>query len=293
MKRMRRKTPKSPKSKQALRRRPINVLASGMTVMGLYMGTASIFSSIEHEYKTAAFLILGAIFFDMFDGTVAKLTKTTSEFGKQLDSLCDLVDFGVAPAVLVYNAYQMYTPQAGSFAAKTGSLVAIVAIVYVICAALRLARFNVYQADQRDWFEGLPSPAAGGTVATFVLFLQYFESSAEYYILGMMTLLLAGVMVSTVRYPKDRMKSFAFAPKHAVFILGAVALAIALVHYAITISPAIVLFPVAFAYVLFGIADTVHFYWQHWHSERAALAEEADSEGQGAPGGRRSADASR
>jgi CDP-diacylglycerol--serine O-phosphatidyltransferase len=289
MKRIRRK---SPKRKDTIRRRPINVLASGMTVMGLYMGTASIFSSIEHEYKTAAFLILGAIIFDMFDGTVAKLTKTTSEFGKQLDSLCDLVDFGVAPAVLVYNAYQMYTPEPGSFAAKTGSLVAIVAIVYVICAALRLARFNVYQADQRDWFEGLPSPAAGGTVATFVLFLQYFQSPAEYYILGLTTLLLAGLMVSTVRYPKDRMKSFAFAPKHAVFILGAVALGIALIHYAITISPAIVLFPVAFSYVLFGICDTVYFYWHQWRQEHKNVPVSTDAHEPGA-GGRTSVDVPR
>lgn len=268
MKRLRRK-----RKPRGARRRPVNVLASGMTVIGLYLGTRSIFASIEQEYALAAYLILGAIFFDMFDGTVAKLTKTTSEFGKQLDSLCDLVSFGVAPAVLVYNAYQVYNPAPGSFAEKTGSLVALVAIVFVICAALRLARFNAYQAEEREWFVGLPSPAAGGTVAVFVLFVQYFETRVEYYALGMVTFALSILMVSNVMYPKERVKTFVFAPKRAFMILGFGAYVIALIHYAILISPAIVLFPLACTYVLFGLGYTLHH--QFTRTAPAAPAAEA------------------
>lgn len=252
---------KKTKRKLRIRRRPINVLASAMTTFSLYLGTASIFASIGNEYEQAAYLILAAIIFDMLDGTVARLTRSVSEFGKQLDSLCDLVSFGVAPAVLVFAVYLQHAPKEGSFVGKTG---AFVAIIYVICAALRLARFNVYQADRREAFVGLPSPAAGATVAAFVLFLRFFgfiKSNFDYYAVGALTLLMAWLMVSTVRYPKDRMKSFILAPRHAFMALGIIAYAMAIIHYAITISPAIVLFPVACTYVLFGLCDTIYAYF--------------------------------
>ncbi len=251
---------KKSKRKLRIRRRPINVLASAMTTFSLYLGTASIFASIGNEYERAAYLILTAIIFDMLDGTVARLTRSVSEFGKQLDSLCDLVSFGVAPAVLVFAVYLQHAPKEGSFVGKTG---AFVAIIYVICAALRLARFNVYQADRRESFVGLPSPAAGATVAAFVLFLRFFgfiKSNFDYYAVGALTLLTAWLMVSTVRYPKDKMKSFILAPRHAFMALGIIAYAMAIIHYAITISPAIVLFPVAATYVLFGMCDTAYTY---------------------------------
>jgi len=251
---------KKSKRKLRIRRRPINVLASAMTTFSLYLGTASIFASIGNEYERAAYLILTAIIFDMLDGTVARLTRSVSEFGKQLDSLCDLVSFGVAPAVLVFAVYLQHAPKEGSFVGKTG---AFVAIIYVICAALRLARFNVYQADRRESFVGLPSPAAGATVAAFVLFLRFFgfiKSNFDYYAVGALTLLMAWLMVSTVRYPKDKMKSFILAPRHAFMALGIIAYAMAIIHYAITISPAIVLFPVAATYVLFVMCDTAYTY---------------------------------
>jgi CDP-diacylglycerol---serine O-phosphatidyltransferase len=257
------------------RRRPINVLASTLTTMSLYLGVASIFASIGMEFETAAYMILGAWIFDILDGTVARLTKTTSEFGKELDSLCDMVSFGVAPGVLVFMCYlppegMMHLPiseKAESIVGKTGSYLAI---VYVICAALRLARFNTWQADRRDSFIGLPSPASGGAIASFVLFLQYYEPRLEnhelgplaYYALGPLALLLAFLMVSNVSYPKDRMKSFVFEPLPAFQILGFCAFAIAVIHYAITTSPSIAIFPIAMFYVLFGIGET--FYRKIW-----------------------------
>ena len=81
--------------------RPVNIAASVMTIMNLYMGVASIFASIGLEFNKAAIFIFMAIAFDMLDGFVARLTKSVSEFGKELDSLCDIVSFGIAPAVLV------------------------------------------------------------------------------------------------------------------------------------------------------------------------------------------------
>lgn len=261
------------KIKRMSRRRPINVLASVMTTFSLYLGMTSIIASIGREFEFAALCILLAIFFDAFDGVVARMTKSVSEFGKELDSLCDLVSFGVAPGILIFMAYLPewshlpLPPRAESIVGKTGSYAAI---IYVICTALRLARFNIYQADRRDSFVGLPSPAAGGTLATSVLFLQYYELRLEshelgplaYYALGPLAVILALLMVSTVRYPKDRFKSFILAPRHAFPVLGFCAFAIAVIHYAVTTSPYIVLFPLAMTYVLFGVGDTLYSRYQ-------------------------------
>ena len=86
------------------RRMPINVAASVITTFALYCGIASIFAAIRDDFELASYWILAAILFDMLDGTIARLTKSVSDFGKELDSLADMVAFGVAPAVLIYNA---------------------------------------------------------------------------------------------------------------------------------------------------------------------------------------------
>lgn len=253
------------------RRRPINVLASVMTTMNLYCGVSSIFATIGGDFQSAALYIAGAMIFDMLDGFVARLTHSTSEFGKELDSLCDIVSFGVAPAVMVFVVYlhesseinALLTERGGNVLGKTGSYMAI---IYAICAALRLARYNTFQSDRRDSFIGLPSPAAGGTIAAFILFLEYFSPRLEehrygplaYYLLGPLAVLLALLMVSTVLYPKGRLKSFVLQPRHAFNALGIYAFVIAIIHYAISKSPYLVLFPVAMTYILFGIGDTLY-----------------------------------
>ena len=253
-----------------IRRKPINVLASVMTTMNLYCGIASIFASIGAEFEKAAIFILVGIIFDTLDGAVARITKSTSDFGKELDSLCDIVTFGVAPGVLVFVSYLPDAPTVHfalseveeSIIGKTGSYMAI---VYIICVALRLARFNTFQAERTDYFTGLPSPAAGGTLASFVLFLGYFEEKLvthnlgpwAYYLLGPMAVICAFLMVSTVRYPKNKFKSFVLAPRRAFIALGLYALMVVAIHYAVSQSPSIVLFPLGAAYVLFGIGDTL------------------------------------
>jgi len=240
------------------KRRPINVLASVLTTLSLYLGLCSIFASIREDYDRAAYFILAAIVCDMLDGTVARLTKSTSEFGKELDSLCDLVSFGVAPAVLIYHAYWFEEQLAGTAVGRTGSMMAI---VFVVCAALRLARFNVWQAGKRDSFTGLPTPAAGATVAAFVLFMNYFEWRVAFYMLGPLTVVLAFLMVSNVHYPKDRAKRvFVLAPHSAFRMLALSVIVIAVFHYAVTHHPVIVLFPLCMAYVLFGAGDELVVY---------------------------------
>jgi CDP-diacylglycerol--serine O-phosphatidyltransferase len=281
------------RAKQAKRegkRRPINVLASAMTTVSLYCGVASVFASIGSELEKASLFILIAIIFDALDGTVARLTKSTSEFGKELDSLSDMVSFGVAPAVLVFVTYLPASAHLAMLSARTESIVgksgSYMAIIYVICAALRLARFNIFQSERRDSFVGLPSPAAGGTIASFVLFLQYFEPSLETMrlgplasmVLGPLAILLALLMVSTVRYPKDRFKHFIVAPRHAIVALGMVALFILAVHSAVARSPYIVLFPLGMSYVLFGIGDT---FYARYLERRLKRTQEASTDQEG------------
>ncbi len=261
--------PKINKKAGKSRRVHINVLASVMTTMNLYMGTSSILASIGLEFQWAATCILMAIVFDMLDGYVARLTRSESDFGKELDSLCDMVSFGVAPAVLVFIAYLPagahlpVSPRTESILGMSGSYMAI---VYVICAALRLARFNVYHAARRDSFIGLPSPGAAGALASFMLFLIYFEEPLDrhalggwaYVALGPAAVFLALLMVSPVRYPKNRFKSFLFRPRNAFLTLAICAFAMVIVHYAIVKSVSLVLFPLAALYVFFGIGDTVY-----------------------------------
>lgn len=245
--------------KRLHRRRPINVVASVVTTLSLYCGIAGIFSAIKGEPEKAAYWILASIFLDVLDGAVARLTKSVSSFGKELDSLSDLVSAGVAPAVLIYTAYLRDWESFGT----------MLGIVFVICGALRLARYNVYQAERRDYFIGLPIPAAGGTLAAFVLFAQYWQMEVAPWVLTPLTLGLSGLMVSTVRYPKDKLRMLILAPKHAFRFLVLCVLGIAVFHYARAYSPAIVLLPLALAYVLFGIGD--EFYMRLYR--RAAIPE--------------------
>lgn len=277
------------KRRHLMRRKPINVLASVMTTMNLYCGIASIFASIGSEFAQAAIFILVGIVFDTLDGAVARITKSTSDFGKELDSLCDIVTFGVAPGVLVFTSYLPDAPtlhlalteSQESIIGRTGSYMAI---VYIICAALRLARFNTFQAERTDYFTGLPSPAAGGTLASFILFLGYFEEKLEahnlgpwaYYLLGPMAVICAFLMVSTFRYPKNKFKSFVLAPRRAFLALGLYAIMIVIIHYAVSKSPSIVLFPLGAAYVLYGIGDTM---WLMLFRRGRAAAESAEAAG--------------
>jgi CDP-diacylglycerol--serine O-phosphatidyltransferase len=243
---------KRQRRKRNRKRRPINVAASVITTFSLYAGLAAIFAAINQRFDVAAYWIIGAMFLDTLDGAVARFTNSVSDFGKELDSLCDVVSFGVAPAVMVYIAYlRGIDPTSGSSA----PIASMVAIIFVICGALRLARYNVYQSGRRDYFVGLPIPAAGGTLAAMTLFLEYFQFEHRALIMGPSTLFLAGLMVSTVRYPREKMRLFILSPRHAFRFLVLVVIGIAAFHYASQYSPAIILMPLAVSYVLFGVVD--------------------------------------
>jgi CDP-diacylglycerol--serine O-phosphatidyltransferase len=170
----------------------IYVLPNLITTLNMFFGFFALIYAIRGEYVWSAYAIVGAAVFDLLDGRVARLTQSTSKFGAEYDSLCDLVSFGVAPGVLLYLwALQPF-----------GRLGWLVSFLFTACGALRLARFNV-QANivEKAYFQGLPIPMAAGIVASSVLAWNDLgwdpQKSA---LLLIMTILLAFVMVSTFRY---------------------------------------------------------------------------------------------
>lgn len=170
----------------------IYVLPNLVTTGNLFFGFFAIIQAIKGQFLHGAYAIVAASVFDLLDGRLARLTHSTSKFGAEYDSLCDLVSFGVAPGVLLY----MWALQ------PFGRLGAIACFIYVACGALRLARFNVQATViEKAYFQGLPIPMAAGIVASSILAFQdlQLEPQGNAGILAM-TFLLAFVMVSTFRY---------------------------------------------------------------------------------------------
>src|ERR1700743_2127063 len=143
--------------------RKIYIVPNFVTTANMFCGFYSVIASIKSEFSTAAWAIIAASVFDMLDGRIARLAKATSQFGVEYDSLSDLISFGMAPAVLFYVwALQPFE--------RIGWLAAV---LYLICGALRLARFNVTTAKlSGKYFQGLPIPMAAGMIATFIIFNQ-------------------------------------------------------------------------------------------------------------------------
>ena len=229
-------------------KRGIYLLPNVLTTFGMFAGFYSIISSINGDFTIAAISILIAMFWDTLDGRVARLTNTQSAFGAEYDSLADLVSFGLAPALLVYQ-WTLY---------ELGRFGWLAAFVYLACAALRLARFNtqVGIADKR-YFQGLPSPAAAGVIASMIwLKIWTFASfdsdviSLGYYLGAGITILCGLLMVSNIRYYSFK----EFDSKKASFRF----LLIVILSLIILVSkPNIILFTGFFVYLLSGPVITI------------------------------------
>ncbi|HVA40386.1 MAG TPA: CDP-diacylglycerol--serine O-phosphatidyltransferase [Candidatus Binataceae bacterium] len=176
-------------------RRGVFLAPATITSLGLLSGFFSLVSAINSHFELAAVMIFIAFICDGLDGRVARLSRTSSAFGVEYDSLSDVVAFGVAPAGVAY-----------CWSLKLlGAWGVVIAGVYVICAALRLARFNVQTAsvDKRR-FVGLPVPGAAVMIAGLVLAYSYFEFNSPHALCTLMaplTAALAGLMISRVPYP--------------------------------------------------------------------------------------------
>lgn len=180
-------------------RKTLFILPNLFTLSSIYCGFHAIVLSqpgaSEDDFYRASLLIIFAMFFDAIDGRVARLTKTQSAFGVEIDSLADVVSFGVAPALLVYN-WALH---------PLGSFGIIAAFAYLACGAIRLARFNVLAMNKDGtpdkpgkYIVGLPIPGAAGILVSLVVFLRVPQGPA---IPTLVVLLLMGFfMVSTIRF---------------------------------------------------------------------------------------------
>jgi len=247
------------KKKDKRRFRGVYLLPNLITTGSLFAGFYAIVASIDGRFHAAAVAILVSLVLDGLDGRVARMTKSTSGFGVQYDSLADLVAFGVAPGILVYLwALQPYK-QFGWVAA----------FLFVVCGALRLARFNVQQGslDPR-YFNGLPIPAAATMIATAIIFYyQIGEWAPERHIyILVMIYLLSFLMVSNIKYMSfKQMELFRRHPFHT--LVGLV-----LIFVVVATAPNIMGFLLVAAYVASGPVSTYMYY------RRSALASKGEGE---------------
>lgn len=207
-----------------------------LTSLNLVLGVFSIIATFNGNFTSAALLIVAAMVADGTDGRAARYFKVSSEFGKELDSLCDLVSFGVAPALLAY-----------AFLLKDFDMIGYaVAAVFATCGALRLARFNVNTGVVKGYFMGLPIPAAGCVVATFVM----LGHQPPGWWFPIMVTVFAYLMVSTVKYPdfKGKGEKIRIIPAIITVLIGV---------YILFIDHSAYLFAIFFSYALLGILNTI------------------------------------
>ena len=225
-------------------RRGIYVLPNLFTTLNLFCGFLAILAAIEGRFEKGAFLILGGMVFDILDGKVARLTKTTSRFGIEYDSLADLITFGLAPGILAY----LWVLQ------PFGKLGWLAALIFLACGVLRLARFNTHvDVADASVFTGLPIPGAAGMTATSLLFVMKITGgtgTGPYTAVVMLAAMfaLSFLMVSAVPYP-----SFKKAPPILVRAKNFNILVIAvLLMVFIVQEPVVALFTLGFLYVSSG-----------------------------------------
>jgi CDP-diacylglycerol--serine O-phosphatidyltransferase len=232
------------------RNRGVIILPNGFTLMSLFFGMFAIVAASRSEFDTAGRYVVLAGICDALDGRVARATGTGSRFGSELDSLVDAIAFGLAPAMIMYFAVLNRSGWDWIFA-----------FLFTACAVIRLARFNVEQAGRaKKYFHGLPSPAAGMTLATYYWFSQtplYNET-----ILGDLNwttglrglmLLLSFLMISNVSYPAVPTVGF----KKISEILGT--LVVIATFIGVLFLRKEFYFPAFVCYVLYGLAKTVIF----------------------------------
>lgn len=246
------------KALDPVRKRGIYLLPNIFTTLNLFAGFYAIVQGMNHQFERAAVAIFVAMVLDSIDGRVARLTRTQSAFGAEYDSLTDMVSFGAAPALVMYEWALRDMAQLGGILARLGW---VAAFVYCAGAALRLARFNTQLsvADKR-WFTGLPSPAAAALVAGMIwVFNDYQVRGGDVKWLAFaITLYAGGTMVSNVKFYSGKDINLRRAVPFWVVLLLVLALLL------ITIEPSHVLWGVMVAY---GLSGYVMWVVQRWRTE--------------------------
>ena len=217
-----------------------SVIPNIFTSLNIFCGFLSIISVINGKFVNAAWLISLAAVLDLFDGQVARLTKTSSDFGIEFDSLADVISFGVAPSILIYKVYFE------SF----GIMGIVVSFLPLMCGGIRLARFNVlFGGKEKTDFIGLPIPGAAISFVSFVIFNYHFWN--ELYLTRILIpqlLLVSVLMLSKVEYSVLPKASFKHSRKNSIEII--------LILIAVTILaffPRETFYPLMMLYIFLGI----------------------------------------
>ena len=259
---------RQPRRPRANLRKLMFVLPNLFTVSSIFCGVYSITLSAgdptgDNFYRAAVAIFFGS-FFDAFDGRVARLTRTQSDFGVELDSLADVITFGVAPAILVYKWAL----------AGMGLFGIIVCSVFAACGAIRLARFNVLahaETGTQRYFIGLPIPLAAGMLVSLVIALNNLDAPVAEAVglwpIATLLLVLAFLMVSTIRY-----RTFKETGLNARTLLVFLLITVLGVGVAIRGRPSLVLLVYFSVYILLGIAEEALFGRRRRAAARASAA---------------------
>ena len=225
-------------------RKGIHILPSLFTTGNVFCGFYAFVAVLNEDFYHAAWAIVVGMIFDGLDGRIARLTKTTSAFGMQYDSLADIITFGMAPAFLAY-----------AWVLKPfGRLGWMAAFLFLLCTALRLARFNVTKPDTHgSHFIGLPSPAAAVVVASIVIaFEDLFATRINPFVMVMVIYGLAFLMVSNIKYPAFKKLNFKKRVAFSRFLF------VILFLYVLATIPRVALFILGITYIICCI--TVRYY---------------------------------
>ena len=227
-------------NKKSRRQRGIFLLPNILTTLGVFCGFYGMVASMSGKFAEACFALFIAMLMDSFDGRVARMTGTESDFGAEFDSLADIVSFGVAPALIVYNWADL---------TSLGKLGWLAAFAFVICGALRLARFNVMpETTDKNYFQGMPIPAAAAVLVALVWFgeVMGWDGASLSIPVAITTAVTALLMVSNFRYHSFKQVNW----KGKVPFVSV--LLMVLIMIMIASNPPMVLFPVFTLYAISG-----------------------------------------
>lgn len=216
----------------------IYILPNLVTTANMFCGFYSTILATQGRYKESAFAIIIAGIFDALDGRIARMARATSSFGVEYDSLSDIISFGLAPAFLMYQWSLNPLDRMGW----------VVSFLYLACAALRLARFNVNSATiSKAYFQGIPSPMAAALLVTFIIFcdaIGWYQGTSLRSTSLALTLLAGALMVSTIPFPSYKEVNWRSKASFGYLMVGLISI------MAIVIEAELAMFVVFLTYTL-------------------------------------------
>lgn len=224
----------------------MNYLADIITSLSLASGFSSIIFSLENHFTFASWAIIISVILDGLDGQVARRNPFPSEFGKELDSLVDVISFGIAPSILGYIfVYRNFYVGA-----------AAVLFIYLFCSVLRLAKYNITPKEKlTSYFYGLPTTVSGGILASFILIYRRYTQSPPPVLFLLMTVIMAILMISKIKYMNlEGVKAVFTSSVYPVLIIILTNLVVLFIFYSVTsvFLPELIIFVLFIIYLIFS-----------------------------------------